>query len=557
MSSFVGLERPPTEPKPSRISPNSKKTTRSHGKSTKGNDETNKPGTKKTTTVKVKRFRRRPIKTSSKPSENIHPNSTTTTTTATNETNIPLIFTLTEPVDVAHPEISSENPALVQSLESQASDWIQTIDQVSARVRSAPAVQTSCSVKDLPLAELKFWSTRTLQLEPLSKQAETEFMKNVTKVLMLAGSESGTMLRQSFASLRRLYIEAHWNAKYLKILEKPFVTLANGPMNKILVSIPGMVRTLKMTCISSRFYTSVEKMDSLLERVTLALCVRVADAADPARLIINLNSKTNDPSTVCLKRCFEILDRWEVAVTEAERGVGGSSSSSGNSGINGDSGNRRRKDSSTLESNGKGDGNKNGNKNGNSNGNNNEEDQRKNVGETKTANATKTTKTKTISEKENAWTLLNWNRLLQRPRHMKERVNELNELFVRFQCIQQAIHQLKSIENQSQKEDVDGNDVDGDDGEEVEKEKNSEKEHDQDENNVKVFEGCYRTIIASLLKAAAKRAHPRIGVLSTAAEGVYEPRCANKWNQSLMVIKNECMNLECQLNLTKNVSYEV
>ena len=71
--------------------------------------------------------------------------------------------------------------------------------------------------------------------QPLSKQAETEFMKNVTKVLMLASSKKGTLLRQSFANLRRLYIESHWNAKYLKILEKPFQTLSEGAMETILV----------------------------------------------------------------------------------------------------------------------------------------------------------------------------------------------------------------------------------------------------------------------------------------------------------------------------------
>jgi hypothetical protein len=136
---------------------------------------------------------------------------TTTTTTAVEEKEgekegkkeeqeedvpIPLIFSLSEPVDVAHPSVSAQNPALVQSLESQATEWMQTIDLVSKRVRSAPAVHQSCSVKDLPLAELNFWKLRTSQLEPLSKQAETEFMKNVTKVLMLANSENGTLLRQ-------------------------------------------------------------------------------------------------------------------------------------------------------------------------------------------------------------------------------------------------------------------------------------------------------------------------------------------------------------------------
>ena len=40
--------------------------------------------------------------------------------------------------------------------------------------------------------------TKKKTTQPLSKQAETEFMKNVTKVLMLANSKKGTLLRQRY-----------------------------------------------------------------------------------------------------------------------------------------------------------------------------------------------------------------------------------------------------------------------------------------------------------------------------------------------------------------------
>ena len=73
----------------------------------------------------------------------------------------------------------------------------------------------------------------------------------------------------------------------------------------------------------------------------------------------------------------------------------------------------------------------------------------------------------------------------------------------------------------------------------------------------KELETSYRSIIAMLLKAASKRAHPRIGILSQAAEGIFEIRCLSKWSQSLMSIKNDCMALEVKLGLTDDVSYEV
>jgi hypothetical protein len=404
---------------------------------------------------------------------------------------MPLIFSLSEPVDVAHPAVSAQDPALVQSLETQALNWMTTIQDVSNRVRAAPAVHTSCSVKELPLAELEFWKVRTRQLEPLSKQAETEFMKNVTKVLMLANSENGILLRTSFASLRRLYIEAYWNAKYLKILEKPFQTLSTGPMEKIVVMIPGMVRTLKMTCVSSRFYTSVEKMDALLERVTLALCVRVADAADPARLVVNLNSAV---TATVLERLVEVLTRWESCVTEPDKVRG-----------------RNRRNERNKS-------------------NNDEDDD---DGETESKERAPT-----------AWELLQWDRLLQRPRHMKQRVVELNQLFQRFHKISDRINQKKEEHTEEHTKEHTG-------------ERTGEFTATGERAKMASCETEYRAAIALLLKAASKRAHPRIGVLSTAAEGVFESRCASKWKAHLMEINNQCMALEVQLRLTTSVSYEV
>jgi hypothetical protein len=126
-------------------------------------------------------------------------------------------------------------------------------------------------------------------------------------------------------------------------------------------------------------------------------------------------------------------------------------------------------------------------------------------------------------EKMNAWTMLQWNRLLQRPRHMKERIIELNQLFERFHRIANKIKCFNGAKDQASKS----------------------------------YESSYRSIIAQLLKVASKRAHPRIGVLSTAAEGIFEKRCLSKWSKSLIDIKNDCMELEVKLKLTKNISYEV
>ena len=66
----------------------------------------------------------------------------------------PLLFSLSEPVDVGDPAVCATDPALVASLETQAADWVRVVERVSQRVREAPPVHAETLVKDLPLAEL-------------------------------------------------------------------------------------------------------------------------------------------------------------------------------------------------------------------------------------------------------------------------------------------------------------------------------------------------------------------------------------------------------------------
>ena len=164
MASFTAFtERPPDVPKPSQLSPGaSKPSSRHHHHPSTSRSKGRPDGRKPSRTT-----------TSSKPTTSNPTTTTTTTTTTTNDPSpstttqpaIPLIFSLSEPVDVAHPAIAAKNNEIVTSLESQASKWMATIDAVSQRVRAAPQIEIECSVQNLPLAELEFWEQRTRQLE--------------------------------------------------------------------------------------------------------------------------------------------------------------------------------------------------------------------------------------------------------------------------------------------------------------------------------------------------------------------------------------------------------
>ena len=168
MASFTAFtERPPDVPKPSQLSPGASKPSSRHHHHPSTSRSKGRPDGRKSSRTTTSTS----TSTSSKPTTS---NPTTTTTTTSNESSpstttqpaaIPLIFSLSEPVDVAHPSIAAKNNEIVTSLESQASKWMSTIDAVSQRVRAAPQIEIECSVQNLPLAELEFWEQRTRQLE--------------------------------------------------------------------------------------------------------------------------------------------------------------------------------------------------------------------------------------------------------------------------------------------------------------------------------------------------------------------------------------------------------
>ena len=364
----------------------------------------------------------------------------------------PLIFSLLRPYEVGgDPVPRAEAKSLVSELEEQARKWIDTIGAASKRVVSAPSVNTGAVVEELPLAELHFWHRRTKQLEPLSKQAETAFMKNVNKVLDAAGSEVGVKLRKAFAALRRLYIEAHWNAKYLKILEKPFTTLAEGDLRAVSVALPGMVRTLKMVAQSSRFYSSLDRVEALMDRVTLALCVRVASFGDPGVLVANQAEAIEIMETI-----ESVLGQWQKNVLPATDSITASTRNNGS-----------------------------------------------------------TTRDASLGARRSSWNDMNFERILERPSYIRERCTELRVLFVKLAKIRKEIKVHSCKLSKERKESM-----------------------------LKTS----RSITASLLKAAAKRAHPRVGILSTAAEGIFEPRCQGRWKQAYKSLGQKCdeLLLECQ-----------
>ena len=253
----------------------------------------------------------------------------------------PSLSTLPEDIRNMEPDIIIGSPTVVGLLESRCEEWLETIQVAVSYVNSARLVPDDASVFELPLEEIYFWKKRSVYLEPISNGANDRngHVQWTIRVLGMLSSIQGEKLRESCAAIRRLAVEANWNMKYLSILEKPFNALAKGPLSSVYTSIPGMVKTLKMVASSSRFYNSVERIEKLLERITLALCTHAVLETNPSFLIKHevfelVHPKADDdkaqtnnsiPSErsderpveepfVTLTRVIETMDKWHVCI---------------------------------------------------------------------------------------------------------------------------------------------------------------------------------------------------------------------------------------------------
>ena len=241
-------------------------------------------------------------------------------------------------IEMIEPDVAVSDHELIRQLEQCCVEWISTIQVSTKYIQAAKLVPDNASVCELPLEEVYFWQKRARYLEPLSQATHNKagHIQWSIRVLSLTSSAKGEELRSAATSLRKLSNEATWNSKYLTILEKPFKTLASGSLKAIYTTIPGMSKTLKMVAQSSRFYSSVDRIEKLVERVTLALCVRGVQEANPSKLMRHYRFAKDFPVYMpavqgievseghaedeetpfdTLTRVMDTMERWNMCLT--------------------------------------------------------------------------------------------------------------------------------------------------------------------------------------------------------------------------------------------------
>ena len=128
-----------------------------------------------------------------------------------------------------------------------------------------------------PLAIIDYWKEINSSLSALYEQLRLPSIQKVVKILKLSKAHTLSTFEVHCSELNKYYLEAKDNVKFLSTLERHFKNITHGSnFTIILETLPGMMNSLRMVWVISRYYNTDERMVPLMERIAWELCERVA-----------------------------------------------------------------------------------------------------------------------------------------------------------------------------------------------------------------------------------------------------------------------------------------
>ena len=201
---------------------------------------------------------------------------------------------------------------VVEVIQAACRGWNEEIQMVIEGEQSKRPASMS------PVAEIDYWRDRCGSLGSFCEQIYSKPVQRLIEVLKDAGSPEYADIERSCSELRRWYVEAQDNVRFLSTLERHFKSIAHGPIEGIVEVLPSMMGAVRMVWIISRHYHTEERMTALLERVAHFLCDRVSTSVDIRTLF------QQDPANVIskIRTARNVLRAWRENVFQRSRGVG-------------------------------------------------------------------------------------------------------------------------------------------------------------------------------------------------------------------------------------------
>lgn len=117
------------------------------------------------------------------------------------------------------------------------------------------------------MAEIEFWRNRTSNLHSIQSQLERIEVKTIKGVLELSKSSYLEQFLKLSELIQKGSSEAQDNLKFLSALQVPCEKLAASSPAEIPYLLPDILDVIKMIWGLSRYYSTPERITSLLRKV--------------------------------------------------------------------------------------------------------------------------------------------------------------------------------------------------------------------------------------------------------------------------------------------------
>ena len=202
------------------------------------------------------------------------------TETAWDQRNKTILYIPSEDLEEIGIEAAAKQKDLVQRLETTLIHWTRQIKEVVNRQDDGEDAEDAG-----PLAEVRFWGDRTLDLSGIHTQLERNGVKQIVAVLELAKSS----YLKPFEKLSKLIddgrTEAVDNLQFLEYLTEPCELLAAAEPKDIPGILPKILNIVRLIWRHSRFYNTADRLAGLLRKVSNEIITRCRAAISVSEIL--------------------------------------------------------------------------------------------------------------------------------------------------------------------------------------------------------------------------------------------------------------------------------
>ncbi|KAI4469012.1 dynein heavy chain [Holotrichia oblita] len=197
-------------------------------------------------------------------------------------------------------EVIIKDKKIIESLEDIIMGWERQITRI------IEIYQAKTPQGNGPIPEYEYWHEREAGLSILVEQLKKPRALRICTILEKAKSNIISGFEVFKEDLKKVYVQARDNVKFLSTVLRHFKTIAYcEDFVKTKDCLPSLMEGLQMIWVLSRFYCTDEQMVPLLERIAWSLCEKARNALDNSKLfrkpVEQITRETHDARKMLLE----------------------------------------------------------------------------------------------------------------------------------------------------------------------------------------------------------------------------------------------------------------